>query len=257
MLIYDCCFTGTVGQVRKNNEDNFYLNGCYREDVDTPSFHVRERCKEGTFAVFDGMGGTECGEEASLRAAEALLPYGNILTQEHFEEYIRRANKSICSWRRENHDAPCGTTVALLSLGEDRAICCNLGDSRIYLMRNGTLRQLSQEHTLSALMVRMGIYEDESCAEVRERHTLTRYLGAYEEESNLSIYCAEPFAVEAEDIFLLCSDGLTDMVDESEILKFLRSGGSAEEMAIALRDAALANGGRDNVTVGIIHRRTA
>jgi len=256
MPIYDCCFTGAVGQERKNNEDNFYLNGCYRENVETASFQVTERCEEGTFAVFDGMGGAEYGEEASLRAAEALLPYGNRLMQEQIGEYIRHANESICSWRRENHDVPCGTTVALLSLREDRAICCNLGDSRIYLMRGGALRQLTQEHTLSALMVRMGVYEDVSCAQVRERHTLTRYLGAYEEESTLSVYYAEPFSVEVGDILLLCSDGLTDMVDEPEISSILCFGGSAEEMAVALREAALTNGGHDNVTVGIIHRRT-
>ncbi len=252
---YDCCFTGTVGHIRANNEDNFYLNGIYKECVDDLSLQASRCCDEGLFAVFDGMGGTECGEEASLRAAKALLPFGDTLDAEHIEDYIHTANADICDWRREHGDVPCGTTLALLSLQKDRAVCCNLGDSRIYLWREGELTQLSEEHTLAALMVKMGLYEDETSAEPRQRHTLTRFLGIYEEEMSLSASYGEPLEVQSGDIFLLCSDGLTDMLSDTEICAILGNNSTATEMASELQNAALEHGGHDNVTVGIIQKR--
>lgn len=255
MPIYDCFFTGVAGHVRPNNEDNFYLNGNYKADPDALTLQAREQCSRGTFAVFDGMGGTDCGELASLYAAKALLSLEDGTVHEHMEEFILTANENICNWRRENGDASCGTTMAVLSLWEGRAVCCNMGDSRIYLWRDGELLQLSEEHTLAALMVKMGLYRDESEAEIRERHTLTRYLGAYAEEGTLSPYCGEPFDVQEDDVFLLCSDGLTDMLTDEDIGGILQQGGSAEELATALQNKALEQGGRDNITIGIVQNR--
>ena len=245
--------TTDVGKKRENNEDNFYLNGTYKRVPDELRYEKSDLIyKRGIFAVCDGMGGEEYGEKASLFAVETLKEYQEKEFSFYIQEYIENANQKICDFMEENNGVRSGTTLALLYIENHHAVSYNVGDSRVYLFRNGTLTQLSEDHTGAARMIKMGVLTKEQAKKHRDRNLLTQYLGIFPEELIIQAHKSEVIELLPNDIFLLCSDGLTDMLEDDEIATILEKEKSVAEYAIALKEAALANGGKDNVTVGII-----
>lgn len=243
-----------VGKVRENNEDNYFVNGRYR--VDTDIFNeVYETCGRGDkhlFSVCDGMGGEAYGELASLIAVRTLKKFVNKKISECIHDYVNHANKLICSEIEKNDGARIGSTVALLYIDETGAYGYNIGDSRIYLMRDGCLTQLSKDHTQAQSMVDMGLLEPEKMNSHKGKHKLTQHLGIFSDELIIQPYTAEPIAVKNNDIFILCSDGLTDMMDNAEIESIAGRNESPKDIADTLVGVALAKGGKDNTTVVIV-----
>lgn len=135
-----------VGRTRKNNEDNVYLCGNYKQDISAPDFFCTYS-GEGPFlaAVCDGMGGELGGELASLEAVCALRGYEDVFP-ERMGEYISQANAAVCDRAGENAGRM-GTTVCAMFIRNGTAHMCNVGDSRAYLKRDGVLYQLSRDHT--------------------------------------------------------------------------------------------------------------
>ena len=224
------------GHVRSNNEDNFYLNGQYKHDVWQNQAALSGTAAGECFlaAVGDGMGGEECGEQASLRAVESLQSC-------HFEdvysvamESVAEANGKICDLMRQNDGKRSGSTLAALYIDSGKAISCNLGDSRAYRLRDGEFLQLSVDHL-------------EKREQTRKKAPLTQHLGISPEN-----FLIEPYIAKGElkrgDQYLLCSDGLTDMLTNLEIDGIMSSTESAEDCVKKLIDAALEKGGKDNVT---------
>lgn len=233
------------GNLRENNEDNFFLNGIYMqlEEMDKGGIFTGEsQAAHQLYAVCDGMGGEESGELASsaVVAALAKLDAGKPARDE-IDRIVQAANEAVCALQRRS-----GSTLALLYLHEGAATVAWLGDSRIYLMRNGKVFRLSEDHTQSQRLINMGVLDEEAAKSHAMRHVVTRFLGMDMEDFPLQPAYGKELTLKRSDRFLLCSDGLTDMLDEGVYAKHLNA--SPEQAVNALVDGALAAGGRDNVT---------
>src|SRR5918994_1783193 len=169
------------------------------------------------FAVADGMGGAKAGEVASAVAAAA-------------GEESRRGM---------------GTTLTLAMLHGDEVSLAHVGDSRAYRLRGGELQQLTRDHSLVAELERSGQITAEAAEHHPQRSIITRALGP-EPDVEVDTYT---LAGREDDIFLICSDGLTGMISDEEVSSILRSAGSLDEAADALVRAANQSGGKDNITV--------
>jgi serine/threonine protein phosphatase PrpC len=236
MLLLEPFGVTDAGKVRRNNED---------------SLLVGEGKDETLFAVADGIGGFEAGEVASRIAIEVL---GELEPGSSFEEAIGEANRRIlAAGRGDDRLSGMGTTVVAVRFGgtheEPVAEVAHVGDSRAYLLRSGELSPVTEDHSLVAELVRSGDLTRAQAAEHPQKNLITRALGA---EDDVEVDTAV-LAVEAGDRFLLCSDGLTDMVPEGRILGILtESPGDPERAARRLLSAALEAGGTDNVTVVVV-----
>jgi serine/threonine protein phosphatase PrpC len=253
MLKLDCYMVTDVGNIRKNNEDNFYLNGSFRTNTAKKEYHASKAdLSEGIFAVCDGMGGEEYGELASLLAVETIKEHQDKERNFSVGKFVEDANHRICQMIQENKGIRSGTTFVVIDISKKNAVCYNIGDSRGYLFRNGRLTQLSEDHTMTNRLIKTGILTAEQAKTHRQRHVLTQHLGIFEDELVIEAHTSESISILPEDCFLLCSDGLTDMLTDPEIEDILSMGLSPEESAEKLRQTALAKGGKDNLTVGII-----
>ena len=236
MLLLEPFGVTDAGKVRNNNED---------------SLLVGEGKDETLFAVADGIGGFEAGEVASRIAVDVL---GDLEPGSSFEEAIQEANRRLlAAGRGDERLSGMGTTVVAIRFGgtheEPVAEVAHVGDSRAYLLRGGSLSPVTEDHSLVAELVRSGDLTRAEAAEHPQKNLITRALGAEEDvEVDTAI-----LAVEAGDRFLLCSDGLTDMVPEDRISEILAgSPGDPEGSARRLLSAALDAGGTDNVTVVVV-----
>jgi serine/threonine protein phosphatase PrpC len=202
------------------------------------------------FAIADGMGGARAGEVAAGLAAAALKEGRRTVTDEaSLEAVIDEANRRV--WHRSVTDpgtSGMGTTVTVAVVGgaDDRVLFGQVGDSRAYRLRGDELEQVTTDHSLVAELVRSGVLTPEEAERHPQRSAITRAVGT---ESAIE---ADVFSVPAEpgDLFLLCSDGLTDMLTADEIASTIlaadRDPVAAGEALVA---AANANGGEDNITV--------
>ena len=143
-------------------------------------------------------------------------------------------NEAVCRYSRENRISSMGTTMALLSFSEKAIYACNLGDSRIYRHFQGKLQQISTDHVISGKML--------------GKAPLTQYLGFQEENMALEPSIVE-IGYQTGSSYLICSDGVTDMLSDEEIQEILSKTGTAEEKVEELLEMALSRGGRDNVTM--------
>lgn len=239
------CLSDT-GHIRNHNEDNFLINGQYMQQ-DHQSLEMPHTLRQSTkeqivLSVFDGMGGENAGELASYVAAKELAGYGNLfgLSESNLTELVRELNRAVYESGKEGRYGQIGTTMSMLVFHEDNVYVCNLGDSPIYLYREGQLSMLGALHTNAESLRQMGI--------TNRKPGLTQFLGISEEE-----FLVEPFIsceeVKKGDLFLICSDGLTDMIDEDEISNILSQDVKIGNKANVLMQRALENGGRDNITI--------
>jgi PPM family protein phosphatase len=212
------------GRKRRRNEDSYV--------IDPP-----------LFAVADGMGGAQAGEIASKLAASALR--GGDPGQ--LEELIQEANRRV--HQRSVEDAAAsgmGTTLTVAEIVGERVTIGHVGDSRAYLVRDGSLEQLTQDHSLVAELVRSGKLTPEEAEQHPQRSVITRALGT-DPDVDVDTFAVEP---RAGDLFLLCSDGLTSMVDDRMIERLVEEKrGDLEGLVKALIRAANKGGGEDNITV--------
>ena len=247
----NCCAICGPGSVRVDNQDNIYVNGTYRKDVsDNTVFTYKCKTKKsGLFAVADGMGGGKHGELASLIAVEALS--SKIKTQEDFLQCLMKINNDICLIAEQKGSSEMGTTFAGLNINGDYADLINIGDSRIFLYKNGSLLQLSYDHTAVQQMVDNGVIEKSDVANHKDKHTLTQYLGIPESEFLIEPY-EKQIDVNTGDVYLLCSDGLTDMLGDKDIENILNDSQDINSWIKALYTNAIKNGGKDNISILLI-----
>ncbi len=229
-----------VGQKRKINQDSVFVS---TEPVgNLPNL----------FIVADGMGGHNAGDFASRYAVNAVKEAIEVSREVNpvklISEAIRLANEGILA-EAEAHEGMrgMGTTIVVTTILGNYAYTANVGDSRLYLY-DGELRQITKDHSLVEEMVRLGELTEEQAKNHPDRHIITRALGAAETvEPDFFDYRLHP-----ENILLMCSDGLSNMVDDDEIRQILEQPISAEEMADTLVGTANDNGGTDNIAVIII-----
>jgi protein phosphatase len=218
------------GRKRRRNEDNYV-------------------CAPPLFAVTDGMGGAQAGELASALAAEALREgAGGGFGDQRAEELVQEANRRV--FERASSDASAsgmGTTatVALVDEASGRVFFGHVGDSRAYLIRDGSLEQLTDDHSLVAELVRSGKLSPKEAETHPQRSVITRVLGT---DQNVDV---DTFAIEGRpgDLYLICSDGLSTMVGDEAILDVAeRFRGDLHEAVRSLLAEANRGGGEDNIT---------
>jgi serine/threonine protein phosphatase PrpC len=235
-----------VGRVRELNEDNWHWEPL---DGDT-----------ALYAVADGMGGHDKGEVASQVAVETLfvearrvlggLPGRDVVSMRNaLREAFQNANRAVVT-KGEEQDSNMGTTLcAALVYQEKDAYIANVGDSRVYLFREGALRQVSRDHSLVAYLVQLGELSAEEARNHPSGNILVRSIGSVP-EVEIDIFHVE---VKRGDRILLCSDGLWGEVPDDDLLDKLRNLPDPQVACQALVDLANNNGGRDNTTLVVVN----
>ncbi len=234
-----------VGRLRQNNEDSLAWDSAV-----------------GVAVLADGMGGYNAGEIASKMAVDHVMahmaqwqqsaetPITQRMVKRAMEAGVDEANRAIFDAAHTNTAyAGMGTTLVFLSTAVDgRVVVGHAGDSRAYRLREGGLVQLSRDHSLLQEQVDAGLLTPEQLHAFGYRNFITRALGV----EDTVVLDTNDFDVQKGDVYLLCSDGLTDMVDDEDICAVLSGEGSLESRGATLINWANSNGGRDNVTVLLI-----
>jgi protein phosphatase len=235
-----------IGHARENNEDKF--------DFYEPDEQNLLAARGSVFLVCDGMGGHNAGQIASELAAKQFLhAYYHLggTAQDAARQAVLLAHHYIAEMASKIPSRyGMGTTLTALILKQDEGILVQVGDSRCYRLRNGVFEQISRDQTLVAQLVAQGILTPEQAKYHPQRNVIRQAVGV-QDPSEPFEPDIETFPLQAGDIYLLCSDGLNDMVDDAEIEAILRSE-PLTRAAWKLVDRALANGGRDNITVLLI-----
>ena len=225
------------GKIRKENQDRIYLNDISVKPDENGNFAksgIIESDSNVIFAVFDGMGGEERGSEASQIAVD----YVSDQSAESFEEMCFEINDLICDYMQKHSVKRMGTTAAILEIGEKEINICNVGDSGIFRISNLEIGIISEEHAIN----------------VGKKRVLTQHLGIPEDELIIEPF-TETTRYNRNDIFLLCSDGLTDMVDEVRIADIILENPISQAAKLLFEDA-MANGGKDNISIIVCKLKT-
>ena len=238
-----------VGLKREGNEDSFSTKDSL-----------------GLYIVADGMGGHLAGEVASRVAVEMInKSFGRWVEEETSEDQIfgnpdrsltkrgnyisgsiQLANRVVYEMAVEQEQYHgMGTTAVVLAVTPTLIIAANVGDSRIYMLRDGNIERLSKDHSIVAEQVEMGMMTEEEAESSPLRHVLTRNLGS-SENVEPDIFEIEP---SNNDRFILCSDGLTDLVSDKEIGEMIQNEEDPEKLCQKFIEMALKRGGHDNTTV--------
>ncbi|MDP9389594.1 MAG: Stp1/IreP family PP2C-type Ser/Thr phosphatase, partial [Actinomycetota bacterium] len=230
-----CGAATDVGLVRPNNQDDYLAD-------------------ETLFAVADGMGGAAGGEIASRTAVAALkATFGADPTANGLADGVRNANRAVWDKAQERPDLRgMGTTMTAMALVEDRSedvlAVVNVGDSRVYLFRDGVLDQLTDDHSVPEELLRAGRLTPAEAARHPQRNVLTRVLGV-DDEVEVDCFRVTPYKG---DRLVLASDGLYNEVDEEGIASVMRREADPEAAARQLVEQARAGGGADNITVVVV-----
>ncbi len=245
---YEMCALTDTGRARENNEDSV------RFDVAT-----------GVAVLADGMGGYNAGEVASSMATELICNEMSRWLQQAggmasgrdvrraLELCVDNANRAVFSAANTNRKyAGMGTTLVTGVFLGNRLALGHIGDSRAYRLRAQALNQITRDHSLLQEQIDAGVITPAQAARSIHKNLVTRALGV-EERTLLDL--AE-HVVEPDDLFLMCSDGLSDMLEHDQIEGLLNGTSGLEEKARALVDAANARGGRDNISVLLVHAAT-
>ena len=233
-----------IGKCRKINEDNYYA------------------MTEGKFPyaiVADGMGGHTAGEIASMMVVDVIKNHLMNKLDESMDyveagEVIRRAfisaNSIIYKYAEEHYKIMgMGTTAALAMIYGDRLITAHVGDSRIYSINGGEIKQITKDHSYVQELVSMGKLTEQEAKHHPKKNFITRAIGAEDTvkvDVNIHHYNGE--------MILLCSDGLTNFVDDEDIGKTMKGSGTLQEKVQKLVDMANTAGGKDNITIVVLEK---
>jgi len=225
---------------RKNNEDNFYLNGVFlkREQMDgggkvsqvnTQSLQV--------YAVFDGMGGGDFGEYASSFAAGQLKEYHDnsehVDHAENLRRFLTETSQGIDKISSDHglRSGACGSTVAMLVVGDWWYRPVHVGDSRIYLLRDGDLKRVTKDQSEVQRLVDAGRITPDEAFNHPRKNVITHHLGMPLRTGELHSIIGERISLQAGDCFLICSDGVSDSLRDREILASIDPAAKAENIA--------------------------
>lgn len=229
-----------VGQRRRVNEDSYAV---------VPEL--------GLYVVADGLGGHQAGQHASRLAVEATVRVVRTLRgasaslTEKLRYAVTNANREVFEASRQDPErAGMGTTLVALLVEDGRAALAHVGDSRAYRVAAGSIRQLTDDHSVVGELLRSHQISPDAARDHPHRHVLTRALGIRPEvEADLG-----ELGFETGDVFVLCTDGLTNLVLDEEIAKGVGQGEDLERVCQRLVDLANVRGGDDNITVALVRR---
>lgn len=242
------CFIGTG---RSNNEDNFFF---HKKHLPVPNTGLKNPLQYRTttdepivFAVFDGMGGECKGEEAARLSAEAFSDEYKKLEQlvisgkEFLYACCDEANAAVNQFRREMQISSTGSTAAAIYFFQNEVVACNLGDSKIFRIRDKKMLQISEDHTDEKIMAAMGI---------QKKPVLLQYIGIPDTEMAIEPYISKG-ELESEDVYVLCSDGVTDVIDVQSLYEIICNVGAEEAVKQIMAEVDRRNGS-DNATIIVI-----
>lgn len=240
-MIYDFCTHTDPGRTRENNEDSVTFDAASRLGI-----------------LADGMGGYNAGEVASGMATTYIKSElgrwlgeaGHVASlremRRALEICVDNANRSIFNAANSNPQySGMGTTLVAGIFLDDRVLLGHIGDSRVYRLRDRKLEQITKDHSLLQEQLDDGLITAEQAATAPHKNLVTRALGV---EDSVMLEVNEHL-VEPGDLYLMCSDGLSDMIDDAAIAQVLESDASLPQKAIQLIESANAGGGRDNISV--------
>jgi serine/threonine protein phosphatase PrpC len=233
-----------IGLTRMMNQDSYYC-----------SSGVEDPC---LFIVADGMGGHNGGEIASRTSVDTIKAFvqDNYQKAEYqrdrllmIKEAMNKANSVIYSRSMEDPDLRgMGTTLTMAVIEGERLYIGHIGDSRMYLLRNGECQKLTEDHSLVAQLIKNGSISPEEGENHPQKNVITRALGI-ETEAEIDL---DTLMLQQGDTLLLCTDGLTNMLDLEDIIGICSSGDSPQSISEALVEEANNKGGRDNVTAIVV-----
>ncbi|AFQ45609.1 Stp1/IreP family PP2C-type Ser/Thr phosphatase [Desulfosporosinus meridiei] len=223
------------GCIRKNNEDSFLVLS-----------------DQGLYAVADGMGGHRAGEVASsvaLHELEMWIPrlegLEDLALENGITEAFIQANRVVNeSSLTEPENAGMGTTLTVLLIRDEKVVIAHVGDSRAYLWRNEMLTPLTMDHSLVGELVRLGQISLDEAKKHPQRNVLMRAIGA---DPTIEVDCRS-IGLQAKDVFLLCTDGFSNMISDQELTEEFLEPSSWEERFEKLRNLTLERGAPDNFT---------
>ena len=240
-----------IGNGRNNNEDNFYFS---KKHLPVPNKGLKKPLSfKGTtddplaFAVFDGMGGECMAEEASCLASEIFseefkkLDEVAVSGKGFMYEVCEKANVAVNELRIKNQLTSVGTTMAAIYFLQDEVVACNIGDSKIFMIRDKKMIQISEDHTDEKIMSAMGI---------KKKPVLLQYIGVPCTEMAIEPYISKG-DIQSDDVYIICSDGVTDVLDTNEMYEIICKY-SADETVVQLLAEINKKDGADNSTVIVI-----
>lgn len=238
------------GKVRANNEDSM---GAF-----LPKSRAQGRSHGFLFAVADGVGGMDLGEVASAKAVQVMTEgfaqaQSGAMLLNLMPKLIEQANMAVhdAALSPEYRGHKMATTLVTLALRYDQAIVSHVGDSRCYLVRNGQVRLLTQDHTWVNEQRKLGLMTAQEAAESDARHVLIRSIGP-------ELFVAPDttaHTIQPGDVFVLCTDGLHDLMPEPELARIVSQKKPAEELVRELVTRAVEIDGGDNTTAQVIRVR--
>ncbi len=255
MSVINAALLSSIGNVRGNNEDDYLFFGDYllQKEINSGA-HIVYQSRDGEPAllgVFDGMGGGEYGEYASSQAAGLMFEkQEEILRDETGQELCRvlqEISDHIASESRNLGVGTMGTTAAVLVLKDRLAMAANVGDSRIYMQRDGKLNLISMDHSIVYERVLAGKLTMEEARIHPESNRITRFLGIRNRPSG-ELAALRRIATQPGDRWMICSDGVSDLLRADQIQNILGKDRSPDETVREMVLAALELGGKDNAT---------
>jgi serine/threonine protein phosphatase PrpC len=235
-----------TGRQRQNNEDAFIAEPVLKD-------------RYIAACVIDGVGGYEGGEVAAAIARQSILDYfsvpsGSVLTM--MQEALMDANDKIVREKQAQaayHKMACVVTLALIEKGSNKFYYAHVGDTRLYLFRDGSLVKVTKDHSFVGFLEDSGRLDEASAMAHPKRNEINKALGFEAPVQNAADYIEtgeSPFL--PGDLILICSDGLSDLIDKRTITSILHAGKGLNDKAKALIDAANNAGGKDNITVVLV-----
>jgi len=247
-----------IGMVKAGNENRFYMDGRFMHEYETDSVQVslERRGRQYLFAVSGGMDADISGKSPSVSITRELDKYYNTIrnSSKDIQSKLEQLKECVDETAGLMHSTFLGgeggaskkPSFAGLLIFENKAGVLNTGDTRIYLLRDGNIRQLAAEGRKAERLLKLGIITSEQAELLASRRS------AAGEQAGIGIRKSEIIDIKKGDIFLLCSNGLTDMVDEERIHELLLISGDAGLASALLLKEALGNGGEDNVTALVV-----
>lgn len=230
------------GKVREKNQDNYWCMGDYllqenegQERTITGEINLKEI--KGAFCVFDGMGGEACGEVASSISATTFNNIYKSIVDFGVQSIVDMCyimNKNVCRFAQRHNIQYMGTTAAMLFFENKEVYACNLGDSRIFLLRGDSLQKISVDHVAEGTIFK--------------KPPLTQHLGIPRDDFKIDPYIVS-LKIRKGDRFLICSDGLTDMLSKEDIEAFMMETHNIEDCVNDMMELVYARGAVDNTTI--------
>lgn len=240
-----------TGKVRRVNEDACLAGTMFcGGSVETPA-PIEIATSPWIVAVSDGIGGHRAGAEASREVVTAL-DGGKRITPNGVGEILQRLNRQLCERGKQERDfAAMGATVAGLGCGGRGLFAFNVGDSRVYRQHGAQLVQITRDDSEAEDLIDVGLLQRSEGKRPGFLHALTQAIGGREEVKEIEVH-VHPLRIAGRTRFLVCSDGLTDMLHAPEIQEIMNAESEAEAAVAALFTTAMAAGGMDNITIAVV-----